>query len=95
MKTLELVKATAPLAEYAAEVQAGPVVLTKHGEPVALLVAVKDVDLETLSLSTSPQFQAIIEQSRERQQREGGIPAGEMRRRLGLEKPKKRSRQTG
>jgi hypothetical protein len=37
-----------------------------------------------VTLSTHPQFIALIEQSRGRQQREGGISGAEMRRRLGI-----------
>ncbi|GFP20502.1 hypothetical protein HKBW3S03_02005, partial [Candidatus Hakubella thermalkaliphila] len=43
-----------------------------------------NADMETVSLSTNPQFLALIERSRARQQAEGGISSEEMRRRLGL-----------
>jgi len=39
-------------------------------------------DLETVTLSTNPQFLALIERSRVRQKSEGGISSTEMRRRL-------------
>src|SRR5262249_14828796 len=39
-------------------------------------------DRETVTLSTSPQFLALIERSRSRQATEGGISSDEMRRRL-------------
>ena len=48
-------------------------------------------DAEAISLSTNPRFLAIIERSRLRQKREGGISSEEMRRRLGLPKKKRRS----
>ena len=82
MKTLELTKATAPLADYALEVNKEPVIVTKDGKPVAALVAVENADLETVTLSTHPQFLALIERSRARQKAEGGISSAEMRRRL-------------
>jgi len=44
------------------------------------------VDTETVSLSNNPNFIALIERSRARQKKEGGISIQEMRRRL--EKPK-------
>jgi antitoxin (DNA-binding transcriptional repressor) of toxin-antitoxin stability system len=56
--------------------------LTVDGDPIAALVAVEKADLETLSLSTNPQFLALIERSRARQRAEGGISSEEMRRRL-------------
>ncbi len=84
MKTLEISKATAPLAKYAREVRKEPVILTVRGRPVAALVSVKNADLETVALSHHPRFLALIRRSRARQRSEGGISSGEMRRRLGL-----------
>ncbi len=72
MRTLEMAKATAPLAQYARRVDKDPVVLTVQGKPVAALVAVRNADLETLTLSTHPQFLALIERSRARHKAEGG-----------------------
>jgi len=86
MKTLEMAKATASLAEYAREVNKEPVVLTVDGKPVAALVSIENADLETVTLSTHPQFLALIERSRSRQKSEGGISSKEMRRRLGLKR---------
>ena len=84
MKRLEMDQATAPLAEYARDVHKEPVILTVGGKPVAALVPIENADLETVTLSTHPQFLALIERSRTRQKAEGGISAEEMRRRLGL-----------
>jgi len=84
MKMLELADAVAPLAEYAQDVSKEPVILTVDGKLVAALVAIENADLETVTLSIHPQFLALIERSRTRQKAEGGISAGEMRRRLGL-----------
>jgi len=86
MKTLEIAKATAPLAEYARDVSKEPVILTVDGKPVAALVSIENADWETVTLSTHPQFIALIERSRARQKAEGGISSAEMRRRLGLKK---------
>ncbi len=85
MKTLERTEATRPLAAYTSEVAEEPLVVTVDGQPVAALMAIGNADLETVSLSTNPRFIEIIERSRERQEREGGISSAEMRRRLGLE----------
>lgn len=84
MKMLELVEATAPLAEYARGVSQEPVILTVKGKPVAALVSIENADVETVTLSTHPYFLALIGRSRARQKAEGGIPSAEMRRRLGL-----------
>jgi prevent-host-death family protein len=84
MKTVEMAKATAPLAEYARDVDKEPVILTVDGKPVAALVPIENADLETVTLSSHPQFLALIERSRARQKTEGGISPGEVRRRLEL-----------
>jgi prevent-host-death family protein len=89
MKTLEVAKATAPLAEYAQHVDKEPVVLTVSGRPVAALISVGTMDWETVTLSLDPQFLALVERSRARQQAHGGISSTEMRRRLGLKKAKR------
>ena len=63
----------APLAEVKARLSAyldecsveGPVVITRNGKPVAvLLVPRDDDDLERLMLGRSPRFQALLERSR-------------------------------
>jgi len=92
MKRLEMAKATAPLAEYARDVRKEPVVLTIKGKPVAALVSIENTDLETATLSTHPQFLALIERSRARQKAEGGISGVEIRRRLGLNRKTRRMR---
>jgi len=88
MKTLEMARATASLAKYAQEAEREPLIVTKGGKPVAALVHIENADLETVTLSTNPQFIALIERSRARQKAEGGIPGAELRRRLGL-RPRK------
>jgi len=84
VRTLDITEAIQPLAEYAQQVDIGPIVVTIEGQPVAVVVAIGNADLETISLSTNPQFLALIERSRAHQESEGGISSDEMRRRLGL-----------
>ncbi|MGH7771680.1 MAG: type II toxin-antitoxin system Phd/YefM family antitoxin [Candidatus Binatia bacterium] len=86
MKRIDIRKASGSLAEYAREARKHPIIVVKNGKPVAALVAVRNADTETTSLSTSRRFLAIIERSRNRWKKEGGIPAGEIRRRLGFNK---------
>jgi len=73
-----------PIAEHLDHLAEEPVVLTVNGRAVAAVVALPNADAETISLSTNPEFLDIIERSRQRHEREGGISANEMRRRLGL-----------
>ena len=70
--------------EYAREINQEFVIITLSGKPIAALVPLENIDWETVKLSTNPQFLALIERSRARQQVEGGISSEEMRRRLGL-----------
>lgn len=85
MKTVEVAEAAAYLAEYVRSVEQEPLILTLDGRPVAALVAIDDADLETATLRVHPQFLAIMERSRLRHEREGGISSQEMRRRLGAD----------
>ena len=48
-------------------------VVTRRGQPVAVVVAVEGLDLETLSLSTSADFIALIEKSRASYRANGGL----------------------
>ena len=82
MKVIERADATRSLADYAAEIEGGPVVVTNQGQPVAALVPIENADLETVALSTNRQFLELIERSRARVRAEGGVPSEEMRRRF-------------
>ncbi len=84
MKTLDLTKATAPLAKYARDAKKETVVITRRGRPMAAVVPISNADWETISLSTNPDFLALIERSRARCKPGQGISSAEMRRRLGL-----------
>jgi antitoxin (DNA-binding transcriptional repressor) of toxin-antitoxin stability system len=82
MKTIEKADATQSLALYAEHAEDFPIVITDHGQPIAALMPVPNADLETVSLSTNPQFLSLIARSRARQDEEGGISSEEMRKRL-------------
>ena len=64
MKTIELEKASKTLADYAANLGSGSIVVTSNKKPVAALVSLKDVDRESLSLSLDPAFMRIIRRAR-------------------------------
>ncbi len=64
MKTLELRKASKPLADYAAKLGAESIVITSNNKPVAALVSLTDPDRESLSLSLNPAFMRIIRRAR-------------------------------
>jgi antitoxin (DNA-binding transcriptional repressor) of toxin-antitoxin stability system len=64
MKTIKLASATRSLAEYAKELDEQIVVVTKGDKPVAAVVPLKNVDRESLVLSSHPEFLKIIAKSR-------------------------------
>ncbi len=82
MKIVEKADATASLAEYAMQIDTGPVIVTDQGRPVAALVPLENTDMETVALSSNRQFIDLIERSRARVQAEGGISSEEMQRRF-------------
>jgi prevent-host-death family protein len=87
VNTLEITAVSPGLAQAVETMKGEPLVLTKGGRPVAVLLPAAGADLQTVALSLSPQFRAILEESARRQQAEGGISPHEMRRRLGVEAP--------
>lgn len=82
MKVIDQANANASLAEYAAEAGSLPIIITSEGKPVAALVRIENADLETISLSTNPQFLELIQQSRENVKSDGAVSSDEMRRRF-------------
>jgi PHD/YefM family antitoxin component YafN of YafNO toxin-antitoxin module len=64
MKTIELSQATGTLAEYATDLGDEPVILVAEATPVAALVSLKNLDPESLALSTHPEFLQIIAAAR-------------------------------
>ena len=71
----------APVAELKAQFSAylkssaeGPIVVTRHGKPVAVLLSIEDEEeLERLVLAYTPKFQGILEAAREQIRETGGI----------------------
>ncbi len=82
MKTIEKSDATESLASYSGHTEDFPIVVTDNGQPIAALMPVPNTDVETISLSTNPEFLSLIARSRTRQAKEGGISNQEMRRRM-------------
>jgi prevent-host-death family protein len=75
MKIASIADVKARLSAYIKESQEGPVVVTRNGKAVAVLLAVTDEDeLERLVLAHSPKFQALLDKSRRQIEETGGIP---------------------
>jgi prevent-host-death family protein len=86
MKIASVADVKARFSVYLKESENGPVIVTRNGRPVAVLLGMQDEDeIERLALARSPRFQSILEASR-RQFREGkGIPHEEFWRQMEAE----------
>ncbi len=75
MKIASVADVKARLGAYLKETQEGPVIVTRNGKAVAVLLAVTDEDeLERLVLAHSPKFQALLDKSRRQIEETGGVP---------------------
>lgn len=71
MQRVSVEKAKAGFSAYLKASEESPVVVTRNGKPVAVLVGLADEDeIERLVLAYSPRFRAILEAGRQ-QMREG------------------------
>ena len=64
MKSIDIEKSKAPLAQVVAAASAGVVLLKSGGRPVAAVISLETIDLESLVLGTDPGFLSIIEDAR-------------------------------
>src|SRR5271157_4290857 len=75
MKFASVADVKGRLSAYLKESQEGPVVVTRNGKAVAVLLTVTDDDeLERLVLAHSPKFQELLDKSRRQIEETGGIP---------------------
>jgi prevent-host-death family protein len=75
MKIASVAEVKARLSAYLKASEEGPVIVTRNGKAVAVLVAVTDDDeLERLVLAHSPKFQTLLDKSRRQIEKTGGIP---------------------
>ena len=96
MKTIKLSNASRPLTEYAAELGDEVLVLTERNRPVAAVVPLKGVDLESLALSSHPEFLELIAKSRAEIQRGQTLTLDEMKKAFSADwSPNKRLQPTG
>lgn len=80
----------APLAEvkdrfsaYIEDSQESPVVITRNGRPVAMIVGIEDEDdLDSLLLVHNPRFLQLLEEASARVRTTGGVPLAEFRRQV-------------
>jgi prevent-host-death family protein len=75
MKIASVADIKARLSAFLKESERGPVVVTRNGKAVAVLLSVTDDDeLERLMLAYSPKFERLLDQSRRQIEKTGGIP---------------------
>src|SRR5438874_8195625 len=75
MKIASVADVKARLSAYLKESQEGPVIVTRNGKAVAVLLAVTDEDeLERLVLAHSPKFRALLDKANRQIEETGGIP---------------------
>ena len=75
MKVASIADMKARLSAYLDESREGPVVVTRNGKPVGVLLAVTDEEeLERLVLAHSPKFWALLDKSQRQIDETGGIP---------------------
>ncbi len=84
MRTVEVSQAKDPLGQSVRELGSEPLVVTEEGTPIAALVPIDELDLESLALSTNPKFLAILEQARAEYHQGMGLTTDTVRRELGL-----------
>ncbi len=84
MKNIELTQATDSLGQSVRDLAGEPLVVTEAGVPIAALVPIDELDLESLALGSNPRFLAIIEEAREQCRQGLGLSTDDVRRELGL-----------
>lgn len=80
----------APLAEvkerfssYIDASQECPVIVTRNGKPVAMIIGIHDSDdLDSLLLAHNPRFIRLLDEARERVKVNGAVPLSEFRQKL-------------
>lgn len=74
MNIAPLGEVKAKFSAYIKKTEDGPIIVTKNGKPVVMMLQIKDGDdLERLLLAHSPLFQALLDSAEERIAETGGL----------------------
>jgi len=74
LKIAPLSEVNAQFSRYIEESARGPIIVTKNGRPVAVIVGAPDEeDLERLVLAYTPRFRRLLDAAEERIRRTGGM----------------------
>jgi prevent-host-death family protein len=78
MKTASVADVKAHFNDYVKASERGPVIVTRNGKPVVILLGVDDEgEIERMMMARSPQLQAMLNAARERIRAGKGIPEDE------------------
>jgi hypothetical protein len=94
MKAMKLPKEIQSLLDVAEAAEEETLVFTRKKRPVAALVSLRNVDRESLALSTNPQFLKIIENARREVRAGKTISLEALQKRYGVAVPNKRMERT-
>jgi antitoxin (DNA-binding transcriptional repressor) of toxin-antitoxin stability system len=84
MRSIELTQANDSLGQSVRDLAGEPLVVTEGGVPIAALVPIDELDLESLSPGNNPRFLAIIEEARAQCRQGLGLSTEDVRQELGL-----------
>ncbi len=74
MKIAPVSEVKARFSAYLKRCEDGPVIITKNGRPVAVLIAaLEEEELERLVLAHTPKFRRLLDAARARIQQTGGV----------------------
>jgi len=74
MKIAPVSEVKARFSAYLERCQDGPVIVTKNGRPVAVLISILENDeLERLVLAYTPRFRRLLDAAEQRIQQTGGV----------------------
>ena len=90
MKSIKLPKQVAPFLTVAETAETETLVFTEKKRPVAALVSLRNVDRESLALSTNSQFLGILEKARKEIRAGKAASLESVERKFELDAPKKR-----
>ena len=86
MRIAPVAEIKAQFSSYLKEAAGGPVIVTKNGKPIAVLLGITDEEeIERLLLAYSPTFQAMLNAAEDRIRLTGGVPHDEFWKRLDAE----------
>ena len=79
MNIAPLADVKARFSAYIRKIQNEPVIVTKNGRPVAIMIGLSDKDdLERILFAISPKFQALLDEAERRIQESGGMSHDEV-----------------